>query len=81
MTDNKKQIRGKWSEECMIMAVSKVMSMEMTAREAAKVFSVPRSTLGDRIRALKEGNSVALTPRCAEWTWHSQDLPVLDFGL
>jgi hypothetical protein len=34
----------------------------MSAREAADTFLVPRSSLGDRLTKLKEGEMVKMTP-------------------
>jgi hypothetical protein len=46
----------------MTLAIDKVRSKEMSAREAADTFSVPRSSLGDRLTKLKEGEMVKITP-------------------
>jgi hypothetical protein len=46
----------------MTLAIDKVRSKEMLVREAADTFSVPRSSLGDRLTKLKEGEMVKMTP-------------------
>jgi hypothetical protein len=52
---NAKKKRGQWTEDHMKLAIDKVRSKEMSAREAADTFLVPRSSLGDRLTKLKEG--------------------------
>lgn len=54
------KIRGNWEEDMMVLAVNKVRNKEMSIREASTRFNVPRSTLGDRIKALKGGKEVPL---------------------
>lgn len=63
MADTDKKRRGKWTEESMKMAIDVVITQKMTARQAAESFSVPRSTLGDRLREIRLGNLVDLTPQ------------------
>jgi hypothetical protein len=46
----------------MKLAIDKVRNKEMSVREAADTFSVPRSPLGDRLTKLKEGEMVKMTP-------------------
>ncbi|KAJ8895934.1 hypothetical protein PR048_001275 [Dryococelus australis] len=53
-------IRGKWKEEDMVLAVSKVKHEEIQIREASDCFAIPKSTLGDRIKALEEGRETVL---------------------
>jgi hypothetical protein len=46
----------------MKLDVDKVRNKEMSIREAAHTFSAPRSSLGDRLTKLKEGEIVKMTP-------------------
>jgi Mn-dependent DtxR family transcriptional regulator len=46
----------------MKLAIGKVRNREMSVREAADTFSVPRSSVGDRLTKLKEGEMVIMTP-------------------
>lgn len=55
--------RGKWSEDSMKIAIEKVMCGEMGIREAAYHFEVPKSTLSDRIKTLKGGLEVDMSPQ------------------
>ena len=55
------KIKGKWGEEQMKMAVDNVLSGKLSIREAAGHFSVPKSTLADRVKDLKGGKSVTMT--------------------
>ena len=63
MAENKGKMKGKWTEESMRVAVNEVISGKMTARQAAESLHVPRSTLGDRLRLIRAGASVDLTPQ------------------
>jgi hypothetical protein len=46
----------------MKLAIVKVRNKEMPVRNAAYTFSVPRSSIGDRLTKLKEGEMVKMTP-------------------
>ncbi|KAF2902401.1 hypothetical protein ILUMI_03783 [Ignelater luminosus] len=54
--------KGKWSEEEMKHAVNAVTTNKMSAAER---YQVPRSTLGDRLKGIKKGKAVDLTPQMA----------------
>lgn len=56
------KIRGKWEEGNMKAAMEKVMLKEMTIREASVAYSVPKSTLGDRVKIITEGGETAAKP-------------------
>lgn len=56
------KIRHKWNEDQMKKAIEKVVIREMTVREASERFSVPKSTLGDRVKALQLGKEVKIKP-------------------
>jgi translation elongation factor P/translation initiation factor 5A len=45
----------------MKLVIDKVRNKEMSVREAADTFSVPISSLGDRLTKLKEGEMVKMT--------------------
>jgi Mn-dependent DtxR family transcriptional regulator len=57
-----KKKRGQWTEDQVKLAIDKVRNKEMSVREAADTFSVLRSSLGDRLTKLKEGEMVKMTP-------------------
>jgi hypothetical protein len=57
-----KKIRGQRTEDHMKLAIDKVGSTEMSVREEADTFSVPKSSLGDRLTKLKDGEMVKMTP-------------------
>ena len=54
--------RGNWEESNMILAINKVRNKEMSIRQASDHFSVPKSSLGDRLKALAAGKEVKLRP-------------------
>ena len=50
--------RGNWEESNMILEINKVRNKEMSIRQASDHFSVPKSSLGDRLKALAAGKEV-----------------------
>jgi hypothetical protein len=46
----------------MKLVVDKVRNKEMSVRKAADTFSALRSSLGDRLKKLKEGEMMKMTP-------------------
>lgn len=62
------KVRHMWREENMKMAVEKVRLMKMTIREASERFSVPKSTLGDRLKNILEGKEIELKPKLGNST-------------
>ena len=54
--------RGNWEESNMILAINKVRNKEMSIRQASDHFSVPKSSLGDRLKVLAAGKEVKLKP-------------------
>jgi transcriptional regulator with PAS, ATPase and Fis domain len=46
-------IRGEWSEENMKREIQDVLDREMSERAAAKRYEVPRTSLQDRVKAVK----------------------------
>ena len=57
------KIKGKWLEENMKYAMQKVVEGSMSLRKASSQFSVPKSTLQDRIKSIKSGKEVQATPQ------------------
>lgn len=57
-----KKKKGKWESENLKLAVDKVMNQNMTIREASERFSVPKSTLFDKVKLLKEGKEAVFKP-------------------
>ncbi|PSN31341.1 hypothetical protein C0J52_24730 [Blattella germanica] len=60
--------KGKWDEENMKMAVHSVLAGKFSWREAAARFSVPRSTLGDRVSAIRKGETIKMGPSMGRFT-------------
>lgn len=56
------KIRGKWLEGNMKIAMEKVLSKELSIREASEAYSVPKSTLGDRIKLMSRGGEATSRP-------------------
>lgn len=59
----KEKKRGLWSEDTMKSAIEHVLANKMGIREASIQFSVPKSTLCDRIKVLKVGGDVDMKPQ------------------
>lgn len=57
-----KDVKGKWSEASMKEAIQQVISGNMSDRRAATSYGVPRSTIQDKVRKLKEGKEVVIKP-------------------
>lgn len=55
--------RGKWDGNKMKEAIVCVMEGKLTVRLAAERYDVPRSTLQDRVKALKSGQEVVFKPK------------------
>lgn len=55
---------GKWSEDRMKDAITRVIDKNrpISLREAVFHFSVPKSTLADRIKHLKSGKVIDIAP-------------------
>ena len=56
----KVNVKGKWTEENMKLALNYALTGKTSVREAARLFSVPKSSLQDRISKLKKGEEVVL---------------------
>lgn len=57
-----KKKKGDWDPASMHKAVQKVLSNEISARRAAELYQVPRTTLNDRISAIKNSKEVSIKP-------------------
>ena len=53
--------RGEWSKENMKRAIQDVLDREMSERVAAKRYEVPRTSLQDRVKAVKQGQKLFLS--------------------
>lgn len=60
--------RGKWSENNMKEAIKRVIENHMSVQEAALQFSVPKSTLGDRIKNIRSGKLINMNPQMGRFT-------------
>lgn len=58
----RKKKKGTWDPANMHKAVEKVLSNKMSARQAADRYQVPRSTLNDRISAIKNNKEMSIKP-------------------
>lgn len=58
----KKKKKGVWESNKLKLAIEKVMNLKMTIREASVRFGVPKSTLFDKIKLLKQGKEVEFRP-------------------
>src|SRR5436190_23522436 len=47
----------------MNAALKHILEKEMTQEQAAKIFNIPKTTLGDRFRAIQDGKTVDLIPQ------------------
>ncbi|KAJ8886801.1 hypothetical protein PR048_013013 [Dryococelus australis] len=54
--------RNTWSEDGMKLAVNSMQSDNLSVREAANTFSVPKSTLQDQVINIKNGGEVQIAP-------------------
>lgn len=54
--------KGIWKEEDMKKAVDGVLAGKFSFREASSFFTVPKSTLQDRVKHLKEGKCTQMAP-------------------
>ena len=58
--------RGEWSEENMKRAIQDVFDCKMPERAAAGRHEVPRTSLQDRVKAVKQGRQIILNPLAPE---------------
>lgn len=62
-----KNVRGQWEEHNMRTAVRKVLDNELSLREAARRYSVPKSTLADKIKHLQNEEEIELIPNLGRY--------------
>ena len=60
---NRTTNRGDWSEENMKKAIQAVLDKKYSERAAADRYEVPRTSLQDRIKGIKQGHQVTLKPK------------------
>ncbi|KAJ8935213.1 hypothetical protein NQ318_017129 [Aromia moschata] len=60
--------RGNWSQESMKKACDAVISGKMGLRQAAVTYSVPKSSLFDKVNALRSGQEVTLDTKLGRFT-------------
>ncbi|CAH1987730.1 unnamed protein product [Acanthoscelides obtectus] len=56
------QKKGTWDPANMHKAVEKVLNHKISARQAAERYQVPRSTLNDRVKAIKSNKEMSIEP-------------------
>ena len=54
--------RGEWSEENTKRAIQDVLDSKMSETVAAERYEVPRTSLQDRVKAVKQGQQIILKP-------------------
>jgi hypothetical protein len=54
--------RGEWSEGNMKRAIQDVLDRKMSERAAAERYQVLRTSLQDRVKAVKQGQQIILNP-------------------
>lgn len=54
--------KGRWNPENLKVAIEKVISKKMSLREAASRYSIPTTTLYDKLKLIKEEKEVELKP-------------------
>ena len=62
----KKTNRGAWDLNSMKNAVNLVMN-GATIREASERYEVPKSTLGERVKAIKNGKEIVMEPHMGKF--------------
>ncbi|KAJ4442469.1 hypothetical protein ANN_04055 [Periplaneta americana] len=54
--------KGKWHPDSMKQAVGNVLTGQLSIRKAAEIYNIPKSTLIDRVSAVKRGKEITFTP-------------------
>jgi hypothetical protein len=54
--------RSHWTEAQIKAAISNVRSNKMSVRQASETYSIPKSSLHDRLMKLNQGQNVILAP-------------------
>lgn len=64
-----KKKKGNWDQKSLQKAIDKVLSKEMSLREASLRYDVPKSTLHDKTSLLNRGQEVTLMkPKIGRFT-------------
>ncbi|KAG5861178.1 hypothetical protein JTB14_022306 [Gonioctena quinquepunctata] len=56
------KIRGTWDEHHMKVTSKKVLTKGMSIREASQIYSVPKSSLADRLKSIRRIEEVIIKP-------------------
>jgi len=64
--DGKK--KGSWNKDALKTALDKIMSKEISLREASTKYGIPKSTLHDKVAYLKIGKEIVLKPKLGKFT-------------
>ncbi|KAJ4427599.1 hypothetical protein ANN_25247 [Periplaneta americana] len=54
--------KGKWHPDSMKQAVENMLTGQLSIRKAAEMYKIPKSTLIDRVSAVKRGKEITFTP-------------------
>ncbi|KAL3268751.1 hypothetical protein HHI36_007853 [Cryptolaemus montrouzieri] len=55
--------KGKWDQSNLQTAIDKILSKEISLREASLRYNIPKSTLHDKTSSLYRGQEVSLQPK------------------
>ncbi|KAL3270183.1 hypothetical protein HHI36_009240 [Cryptolaemus montrouzieri] len=60
--------KGKWDQSNLQTAIDKILSKEMSLREASLRYKIPKSTIHDKTSSLNRGQKVVLQPKLGRFT-------------
>lgn len=60
--------KGNWDQKKLQTALDKVLSNELSLREASMRYNIPKSTLHDKTLAIKRGTEISLQPKLGRFT-------------
>lgn len=63
-----KKKKGKWDQTSLQTAIDKVLSKELSLRDASSRYNIAKSTLHDKTSALNRGEEVTLQPKVGRFT-------------
>lgn len=63
-----KKKKGKWDQKSLQTAIDKILSKELSLGVASLRYNIPKSTLHDKVSALKRGEEVTLQPKIGRFT-------------
>jgi hypothetical protein len=66
MAERKK--KGQWVQQSLQTAIDKVLTKEMSLREASSRYNIPKSTLHRKTSSLNRGREVSLQPKMGRFT-------------